>query len=1090
MSTMECPYKPGNSAAQHQKQSNNEDATEPIPQPPTHWFTRNLPEMNPSFPISSLWRLAAVYGDIFKLDLVTRQTVVISSYELFNEVMDESRFQKSPTGPLVELRALLGDGLFTAHGHEENWGKAHRTLMPVFGPLAIRNMFPEMQDLISQLVLKMDRMGPDNEIIPSDDFTRLAFDMIGFCGFGYRFNSFYRDEIHPFATEMAATLIEAGKRANRPSIENYLRIKSAEELQNNIHSMWKLCDELVAERKRNPQPHARDLLDTMLNASDPQTGEKLSDENIRFNMVTFLVAGHETTSGTLSFLFYLLLKNPETYHKAQEEVDRVVGDGVLKPEHLPQLKYIEASIRETLRVQGPIGLLNVKPVVDTVIGGKYRVTTNDVITCNIRGLHLDRSVWGEDAALFRPERLMDGRWEKLPPNAWKPFGNGARACIGRFFAEQEMIMATAMILQRFQVSMVDPSYELRMKSTLTVKPDGFKIKATRRTGRSRMVGIPGEFQEAANKTDQDRQKTVDASLDKKGAGQALLILYGSNAGTCKYLAEDLETAARDRGFNPTVKTMDEGTEQLSKDIPVAVITPSYEGKPADNARNFVAWLEAGKPDSLKDVQYAVFGAGNSEWVTTFHRIPKLVDEVMPKLGAKRVISAKFVDVKEDFVSPWEDWRDELLASFSGGSQPVLASTPELEVTIEKPEMADMLAGEKLSTGLVKENKQIAGPEVGSAKRHIEIELPEDVTYEPGDYLVVLPTNPPDMIRRAASRFGLNMDDIVTIKGTSKEFLTGRGPSTVIEILGARVELGTPASKRQVEAIAKTAEISEQRKLQDLVSSEETFKKEVIDNRMSVLDLLEDYPSAKLSFAAYLDMLRPLTPRQYSISSSPLATPPGQPLLASLTYDVHSAPARSGNGRLFQGIASTYLATRVAGSRIRCSVRRSNTGFHLPHDTSTPIIMIAAGTGMAPMRGFIQQRACIAENNSQKALGPALLYFGCRDYESDYLYADKLREWESLGAVQVRPAFSRRGPDGKEQYKYTHERMWAEREEVRDLFRSGAKIFVCGSASKLAKSTNEVTKRIWREAFPDKSEEEAQQWLDGIREVRYVTDVFD
>jgi cytochrome P450 / NADPH-cytochrome P450 reductase len=113
--------------------------------------------------------------------------------------------------------------------------------------------------------------------------------MIGICGFGYRFNSFYRDEIHPFATQMGAALLEAGKRANRPAIENHLRYKSAEELRKNIHSMWKLCDELVADRKRNPQSNGTDILDTMLNVTDPQTGEKLSDENIRFNMVTFLV---------------------------------------------------------------------------------------------------------------------------------------------------------------------------------------------------------------------------------------------------------------------------------------------------------------------------------------------------------------------------------------------------------------------------------------------------------------------------------------------------------------------------------------------------------------------------------------------------------------------------------------------------------------------------------------------------------------------------------------------------------------------------------------------------------------------------------
>lgn len=116
---MECPYKPGNSAAMQQGHGIKENEIVPIPQPPTHWFTRNLPEMDPSFPLLSILRLAAVYGDIFKLDLVSRRSVVISSYELVNEVMDESRFKKSPTGPLKELRALLGDGLFSAYGHEE-----------------------------------------------------------------------------------------------------------------------------------------------------------------------------------------------------------------------------------------------------------------------------------------------------------------------------------------------------------------------------------------------------------------------------------------------------------------------------------------------------------------------------------------------------------------------------------------------------------------------------------------------------------------------------------------------------------------------------------------------------------------------------------------------------------------------------------------------------------------------------------------------------------------------------------------------------------------------------------------------------------
>lgn len=163
--------------------------------------------------------------------------------------------------------------------------------MPVFGPLKIRQMFPEMMDIASQLVLKWDRLGPDHDINISDDFTRLAFDTIAFCSFSYRFNSFYSAKPHEFAQQMADVLIYCGQRGSRTAIENYLRVFSAEESKHNIQAMWDVCDHLVADRKAHPHPDNKDLLNTMLFAADPDTGEKLSDENIRFNMATFLVAG-------------------------------------------------------------------------------------------------------------------------------------------------------------------------------------------------------------------------------------------------------------------------------------------------------------------------------------------------------------------------------------------------------------------------------------------------------------------------------------------------------------------------------------------------------------------------------------------------------------------------------------------------------------------------------------------------------------------------------------------------------------------------------------------------------------------------------
>jgi cytochrome P450/NADPH-cytochrome P450 reductase len=125
-------------------------------------------------------------------------------------------------------------------------------------------MFGGMMDIASQLLLRWDRFGPDHEILCSDDFTRLTFDMIGLCAFGYRFNNFYSDHAHPFVTQMNDVLLESGKRANRISIENKLRIFSAAQNLENVKAMHQLCDEIIADRKAHPQPGSVDLLVCLL----------------------------------------------------------------------------------------------------------------------------------------------------------------------------------------------------------------------------------------------------------------------------------------------------------------------------------------------------------------------------------------------------------------------------------------------------------------------------------------------------------------------------------------------------------------------------------------------------------------------------------------------------------------------------------------------------------------------------------------------------------------------------------------------------------------------------------------------------------
>jgi cytochrome P450 / NADPH-cytochrome P450 reductase len=161
------------------------------------------------------------------------------------------------------------------------------------------------------------------------------------------------------------------------------------------------------------------------------------------------------------FLFYNLLQHPEALQKCYAEVDEVLGDRPLQLDDLPKLKMLDASLKETLRFMGPIPAITRHAKKTRLLGGKYRVTPEDAIICNFKGLHHDPAVWGDDCDEFRPERFLNGGWEKLPANSWKPFGSGVRACIGRYLAEQEIMMTMAMVLQRFVVEMADPDYKLR-----------------------------------------------------------------------------------------------------------------------------------------------------------------------------------------------------------------------------------------------------------------------------------------------------------------------------------------------------------------------------------------------------------------------------------------------------------------------------------------------------------------------------------------------------------------------------------------------------------------------------------------------------
>lgn len=1051
---------------------------ESIPQPRPMPLLGNLPELASGEGVFGLVELAERYGPIYRLELPQGDDlVVVSSQELVNELCDERRFDKKLHQPLRNVRDFAGDGLFTAETQEPNWGAAHRILMPAFGPAALREMFDGMVDIAEQLLLKWERQGPGHRIDVADNTTRLTLDTIALCSFSYRFNSLYSEQLHPFVGAMVRALVESGERGRRLPLQNRLMLRTRHQYDEDKRLMYEVADQLIADRRRHPLAQGRhDILDTMLQAADPRTGERLSDENVRYQLVTFLIAGHETTSGLLTFTLYELLRDPGALERARAHVEEVLGNRAPRFEDLARLDYLDQILKETLRLWPTAPAFAVQPYEDTTIGGRYRVRRGQTLLVLTPRLHRDPAAWGDDAETFDPDRFAFDRAKALPPNAWKPFGNGQRSCIGRGFALQEATLFLAMLLQRFDLVAADPDYRLKVKQTLTIKPEGLYVHARRRE--TTIVEAPAE------RGARPRETPAAAAN-----GVPITVLYGSNAGTSESFAQRIANDARLRGYSSTVDTLDSAAGHLPAEGAVVVVTSSYEGQPPDNARAFLQWVQALPAGALDGVRYAVFGCGNTDWARTYQAVPKAVDEHLARAGARRLVERGEANARGDFFGDFEDWYArfwEPVGAEFGQSTSAPASSPLLEAEFVGAVRDPILRHNRLQLGTVVANRELVDTTVPDAhsKRHLEIALPEGSTYLAGDYLAVLPLNPAATVDRALARFGLAYDAnvILRIGEGGRTLLPVGTPVTAGELLASYVELAQPATRRQIEQLADaTACPPDKRALQALAGDAGRYTAEVLDRRVTVLDLLERYPACRPAFASFLQMVAPLVPRQYSISSSPRWSPDH----ATLTIAVVRGPALSGSG-VYEGAASTYLAQSRPGTKIAVTVRPSNIAFHPPRSLTTPMVMVCAGTGLAPFRGFLQDRALQAQDEGVTP-APALLFFGCHHPDVDYLYRDELAAWSAAGVVDVRPAFSAAPADG---VRYVQDRLWADRAGVVDLVRQGAIFYVCGDGRYMAPAVHDTCTRIYIEAT-GAGRAEAEDWMTRMQRDhgRYLTDVF-
>lgn len=450
--------------------------SQPIPQPKGIPILGNIFDVKPSNTWWSLKKLAEEYGEIFQIKVLGKTIVFVASAQLAEEICDEKRFRKYVGGPVVEIRYAVHDALFTAYDHEASWGIAHRIIAPKLSPQTMALHFDDMRSTTAELVNIWKGLGNNNQREILADLNRLNLECTTLALYGNKLNCLTGPE-HPMIKAMEDSTAEAVMRPTRPSIMNWLmhgsKFKSA------TKAMRKYAADMVEYRKANPTDR-QDVLAALMTGTDPETGKGLTDSQVLDEVVSMPI-GSSTAPCLITSAILFLLQNPEVLPKARQELDSVVGNSELTYEHLSQLNYIEAIIRESLRLSHPAPGFNIEPLPSkdkspVLLGnGKYQVAHNQPMIIVLAGVNRDPAVFDEPLK-FRPERMLGTSFEKLPLGVRRWYGNGKRECIGKHYAWQWNMVVLATLLKELDFEMVNPKYELLQDGWFNVRPVNFWVR--------------------------------------------------------------------------------------------------------------------------------------------------------------------------------------------------------------------------------------------------------------------------------------------------------------------------------------------------------------------------------------------------------------------------------------------------------------------------------------------------------------------------------------------------------------------------------------------------------------------------------------
>lgn len=539
---------------------------------------------------------------------------------------------------------------------------------------------------------------------------------------------------------------------------------------------------------------------------------------------------------------------------------------------------------------------------------------------------------------------------------------------------------------------------------------------------------------------------------------SITVLSGSQTGNAKSVADKVAAELTEAGIAvKRVALKDYKAKTIADEKYLLLVTSTQgEGEPPEEGVVLHKLLNGKKTPKLTELQFAVLGLGDSSY-PNFCQAGKDFDQRFAELGATRLFER--VDADLDYSATAEQWIRDIVAIVkekAAQASPVVQSIATATTAPVAKESQYNKANPFPATLIT--NQKITGRQSDKDVRHLEFDLAgSDLHYQAGDALGVWFDNDPKLVDEILSLAQIDPTTEVTIEGKAQ---------TISTALLSHLELtqNTPAFVKGYAALTHNEQLN------DLVADNQALQELV--QRTPIVDVLHKFP-AKLTAEQLVSLLRPLTPRLYSISSSPAEVGEEVHLTVGVVRFEHEGRARS-------GAASSFLADRVEeDGAVRVFVEH-NDNFRLPNDTTKPIIMVGSGTGMAPFRAFMQQRV------ADEANGKNWLIFGNPHFASDFLYQTEWQQFAKEGFLHKYDfAWSR----DQEKKIYVQDKIRENSTALWQWLQEGAYFYVCGDASKMAKDVEQaLLKVIAKEG--NLSPDEAEDYLNELREEkRYQRDVY-